>query len=75
MTGHGKQARLERENHELREALYEQWEAAHFDHCGRWPHSPQHGPRCNWPPPPILGLMVGSQPPERATVSESDRPR
>ncbi len=45
---------LEHENVELRAALLEQWEEAHFDHCGRLPHA--EGQHCMWPPPVVLGV-------------------
>lgn len=47
--------RLERENALLREELWEQWEANHFEHCDReWPHA--EGVHCSWPLPDVLGL-------------------
>ena len=46
---------LLRENAELRGVLWEQWEANHFEHCGRdWPHP--EGKSCYWPLPEILQL-------------------
>jgi hypothetical protein len=46
--------RLRVENAALREALEEQWEAAHFDHCARL-----HGPEkaCMWPRPEVLWVV------------------
>lgn len=56
MPVHGKQAELQQlrqENEQLRQALEEQWEANHFEHCGRdWPHPT--GRVCHWPRPEIL---------------------
>jgi hypothetical protein len=38
---------------ELREALEEEWEANHVEHCSReWPHP--EGYRCCWPKPAAL---------------------
>jgi hypothetical protein len=47
---------LRLENNALREALEEQWEEAHFDHCGRL-----HGPDkpCMWPRPELLKPREG----------------
>jgi hypothetical protein len=54
LTAHGSGA-LKRENAELRRLLQEEWEANHFEHCGRdWPHASGH--ICRWPPPAILNL-------------------
>lgn len=55
---HGKQAleALKIENASLRKALLEQWQEAHYDHCGSWPHDPGH--LCRWPKPPILEALV-----------------
>jgi hypothetical protein len=36
--------------------LERQWEEAHFDHCGRWPHS--EGQPCHWPRPDVLNSRV-----------------
>lgn len=45
---------LERENAQLREELFEQWEVNHVEHCSReWPHP--EGEYCHWPLPPLLG--------------------
>ena len=45
---------LERENALLREALYEEWFAAHLERCSdEWPHP--EGAMCHCPPPDILG--------------------
>jgi hypothetical protein len=44
-------------------ALAEQWEAAHYDHCGHWPHGPGRE-QCHWPPPAALGLPLGDAEPE-----------
>ena len=46
-------AELEREVGLLREALWEQWERNHSEHCDRvWPHP--EGDRCHWPQPEVM---------------------
>ena len=35
----------------LLEELVTQWAAAHFDHCGAWPHD--EGKDCYWPLPDV----------------------
>lgn len=47
-------AALLSENLQLREALKEQWECNHTEHCDiDWPHP--EGEACMWPLPVILG--------------------
>lgn len=56
--------RLRAENEALRAALEEQWEEAHFDHCGRL-----HGPEktCMWPRPEVLGPQKSREDPSAAS--------
>lgn len=57
MTKSASERAIEEENSSLREALWEEWDANHREHCSdEWPHP--EGSRCHWPPPEVLG---GSQ--------------
>jgi hypothetical protein len=50
LSAEGQVTELERENALLREALREQWEFNHAEHCSNeWPHA--EGRECHWPLP------------------------